>query len=306
MTGQTPWAAEYELDSDQVREIISKNTDLAVANVEYLGEGWDFYNWLINKRWVFRFPKRHSDIDTLVHEQRILNQLDLPVKTPRFEFWVDRPRDFHKPFAGYGFLPGSPLIDFSSDTCDLASIGKTMGEVLTQLHQQPLTRPLVPVDPLKLWTEGFDELVTRAKADLVVDIERQLRHAFSSYRFRARTGHQVTTHNDLGVEHILMHDCAQVSGVIDWADSATANGFVDFAGIWAWGGDPALVATLDHYYIAPISEDFAQIRVQGLCYALEQISYGREIEDDRLRSTAKRWVEQRVQAGEFNDVYVTA
>lgn len=306
MTGQTPWAAEYELDSDQVREIISKNTNLAVANVEFLGEGWDFYNWLVNKRWVFRFPKRHSDIDTLVHEKRILNQLNLPVKTPQFEFWVDRPSDFHKPFAGYAYLPGSPLIDFNSDMCDLATIGKTMGEALTQLHQQSLTRPLVPVDPLKLWTEGFEEILSKAQSDLDVDIERQLREAFSSYRFRDRTEHQVTTHNDLGVEHILMHDSATVSAVIDWADCATANGFVDFAGIWAWGGDSALVATLIHYYMEPKPEDVAQIRIHGLCYALEQIAYGRAVHDTKRQSAAKQWLYERVVSGELPDIYRVA
>lgn len=305
MTGQTPWEAEYELDSHQVRTIVSKNLDLAVIDVKFLGEGWDFYNWIVNDHWVFRFPKRHSDIDTLVHERRILDRLSLPVRTPSFEFWVDRPVDFHKPLAGYTYLPGTPLIDFSSDSCDFASIGKTMGEVLTQLHQQSLTRPLLPVDPLKLWTEGFEKIVQRARPDLDADSERQVRHAFAMYRFRERTGHQVTTHNDLGVEHILMHDSATVAGLIDWADSTTANGFVDFAGIWAWGGDRALTATLNHYYVEPRPEDFAQIRVHGLCYALEQIAYGREIADDELRTTAKQWVERRVKDGEIIDVYAT-
>ena len=306
MTAQTPWAAEYKLEADQVAVIVSKNTGLTVTEVDFLGAGWDFYNWLINDRWVFRFPKRHSDIDTLVHERRILNRLKLPVKTPRVVFWVDQPNGFHKPFVGYEYLAGSPLIDFSSSACDLGAIGKTIGEVLTALHQQSLTPPLVPVDPLSLWTEGFDELVSNAKPDLDDDIESQVRHALSSYRFRRRTGHQVTTHNDLGVEHILMHDCASVSALIDWADCATANGFVDFAGIWAWGGDPALVAAIDRYYVDPSREDFAQIRIQGLCYMLEQIAYGRAIDDQALRAQAIQWVKHRVQDAELDDVYTHA
>lgn len=306
MTAQTPWTAEYELDANQVGTVVAQNTSLTVSEVEFLGAGWDFYNWLINDCWVFRFPKRHSDIDTLVHERRILNRLNLSVKTPRFEFWVDRPQDFHKPFGGYAYLEGSPLIDFACDSCDLTRIGRTMGEVLTELHQQSLTPPLVPVDPLTLWTEGFVEIVRRTQPDLGVDIENQLTHAFSSYRFRERTSHQVTTHNDLGVEHILMSDRTNVVGLIDWADSATANGFVDFAGIWAWGGDPALAAAIDHYYIDPNREDFAQIRVHGLCYALEQIAYGRAIDDQALRANSIDWVKRRVHDGELEDVYAPA
>ena len=303
MTAHSPWSAEYELDRNQVGEIVTKNTDLSVADVNFLGAGWDFYNWLINDHWVFRFPKRHSDIDTLVHERRILSQLNLPVKTPLVEFWVDRPIGFHKPFVGYAYIPGSPLISLSRGSCDIATIGRTIGEVLTVLHQQTLTPPLVPVDPLSVWTEGFDEIVSKAKPDLDADIERQVRHALSSYRFRERTTHQVTTHNDLGVEHILMHDCATVAALIDWADCATANGFVDFAGIWAWGGDPALIATINHYYVDPTKDDLAQIRVHGLCYALEQIAYGRAINDQDLQTHSIQWIKHRAQAGELEDVY---
>lgn len=303
MTRQTPWVAEYELDSDQVDTLVSENTDLTVSDVKFLGAGWDFYNWLVNGSWVFRFPKRHSDIDTLVHEQRILKRLVLSIKTPRFEFWVDRPKGFHKPFAGYAYLPGFPLLEATSDTCDLEIIGRTIGETLSELHQQSLTSPRVPVDPLSLWTEGFDKLVTNAQPDLSVDVERQVRGALSSYRFRERTKHQVTAHNDLGVEHILMQDHARVAGVIDWADCETANGFVDFAGIWAWGGEPALLATLNHYYVEPSNEDFAQIRVHGLYYALEQIAYGRAIDDQPLRTNAIEWITRRVNDGELENVY---
>ncbi|MCY3858738.1 MAG: aminoglycoside phosphotransferase family protein [Gammaproteobacteria bacterium] len=304
MTVQSPWSAEYELDTDQVDSIISKNTNLTVSEVAFLGEGWDFYNWLVNDRWVFRFPKRHSDIDTLVHERRILSRLELSIETPRFEFWVDRPTDFHKPFAGYPYLPGTPLVHFEGDSCNLAMIGQCIGEVLTDLHQQSLTPPRVPADPLTLWTEGFDDIVTNAKPDLSSEIEHQVRRALSSYRFRERTDHQVTTHNDLGVEHILMQDRERVAALIDWADCATANGFVDFAGIWAWGGNPALAATLDHYYVEPSLEDFAQIRIHGLCYSLEQIAYGRAIGDRSLRANAIQWVTNRAQDGELDDVYV--
>ena len=303
MTVQSPWSAEYELNADQVGSIVSKNTNLTVSEVTFLGAGWDFYNWLINDCWVFRFPKRHSDIDTLVHERRILDQLNLPLKTPRIEFWVDQPKDFHKPFAGYHYLPGSPLIQFESDTCDLTTIGKTLGEALTQLHQSSLTPPRIPADPLTLWTEGFDEIVSNARPDLASDIERQVRHALAAYRFRERTSHQVTAHNDLGVEHILMNKSGSVAALIDWADCATNNGFVDFAGIWAWGGDAALAATIAHYYIEPGSEDFAQIRVHGLCYILEQIAYGHAIEDKALRSHALQWVNKRVGDGELEDIY---
>ena len=64
-----------------------------------------------------------------------------------------------------------------------------------------------------------------------------------------------------------------------------------------------MAAALGHYYIEPSREDFAQIRVHGLCYALEQIAYGRAIDDQALRAISIDWIKRRVHDGELEDVY---
>lgn len=302
MTAKTPWHAEYELDRDRVRDVIQRNTELRVDSVTYLGEGWDFFNWLVNEDCVFRFPKRHSDIDTLVREQRLLRRLQLPVAIPNVEHWVEKPTDFHVPFAGYAYLPGAQLLTMPADECELAAVGKTLGEILSILHQQQLTPPLIPADPVALWFDEFDILVRRVKNEFSNDVGKALEAALASYRVRPRTTHQVTAHNDLGVEHILVND-GSVCGIIDWADAATANGFVDFAGIWGWGGDAAVAACFDSYYVEPDSNDLAQIRIQGICYALEQIYYGQQIANVELQASATQWVIRRVLDGELNNVY---
>ena len=303
MSERQPWHAEYELDAEQVRQVISRNTELIVSTVRFLGAGWDFYNWLINDEWVFRFPKRHSDIDTLVHEKRFLERVTLNVQVPRFDYWVERPIGFHKPFAGYACLPGTQLLEYSSDSVNLPALGKSIGETLTELHQQSLTALRVPVDPISLFYDEFDDMVDRVRAEFGPVEISQIQHALKAYRPRDRTGHQVSAHNDLGVEHLLVHDEANLAGVIDWADAATANGFVDFAGIWGWGGDPALRSVLSHYYVEPTHEDLGQIRIHGLCYGLEQVAYGRAIGNDELHRTAIRWVQQRIGDGELANVY---
>ncbi len=300
---RAPWDADYEIEEDQVRAIVNENTDLIVETVRFLGSGWDFFNWLINDHWVIRLPKRHSDIDTLVHERRVLSRLNLPVPTPRFEIWIDKPEGFHKPIAGYVYLRGSPLLNYKSIDCNLLNIGRTIGETLTELHSQSLTRPLLPVDPVSLWFRDFDELVAKTKPQFSEEVASTIGYALRSYQLRERTEHQVTAHNDLGVEHILMHDRTQVAGLIDWSDTATINGFVDFAGLWAWGGDAVLRTMLEHYFRDPDRNDLAQIRTQGLCYALDQISYGRAIGDLDLSVVATHWIQCRVDAGELDDIY---
>lgn len=300
-----PWEAEYELADAQVETIVAQNSDIQVQSVSFLGEGWDFYNWLINEQFVFRFPKRHSDIDTLVHERRILEQLDLPLATPQVALWVDQPKNFHKPFMVYRFLPGNPLLRFSSDECDVDELAGELGSALTRLHQQKLTRPLVPVDPISLWQADYTRLIENVRRAIAVDILTEIQQALDSYQTRHRTGHQVTTHNDLGVEHILVNRHFEITAIIDWADAATANGFVDFAGLWAWGGNPALASAFANYYVEPTIEDLAQIRVHGLCYALEQIFYGHRIKNTKLVHTASTWLHERVRSGEISPIYAT-
>lgn len=303
MTETYPWTPEYELDEATVHNAITEDLDLEIRDIAYLGEGWDFFNWLINDNWVFRFPKHHSDIDTLVHERRILRVLDVPIPHPVFTYWVGRPKSFHKPYAGYRYLSGTPLDHFDLNQIDLDKLGSTIGETLSTLHQQKITPPRVPQDPIALWKPELEELMNDSFDTLGREARGVIREAFESYQLRIRPGDQVTTHNDLSVGHILINQAFQVSAIIDWADSATANRYVDFSGLWAWGGDLVLSKIFDHYYVEPSKEDLAQIRIHGLCYALEMISCGIKIQEEWVHQTAESWVNRRVKDGELHNVY---
>ncbi|MCS5568358.1 MAG: hypothetical protein NZ743_10060, partial [Pseudomonadales bacterium] len=106
-----PWAPEYRLEVLDVARIVSDNTALDVQDAAVLDEGWDFFCYLINKTFAFRFPKRRSEAERLINENVFLAKLDLPTQTPRFDFWVDRPVGFDLPFAGYPLISGTPLFD---------------------------------------------------------------------------------------------------------------------------------------------------------------------------------------------------
>ena len=303
MAEQYPWTPEYELDEKTVTEALLEDTDLELETVSYLGEGWDFFNWLINGKWVFRFPKRHSDIDTLVQEKRILEALDIPLTHPVFEYWVGRPKHFHKPYAGYRFIVGEELIRYDEYDIDKKSLGQALGETLAQLHSQELTPKRVPVDPFMLWKPELNELLADTLPELKAVEREVVQESYKRYEPRQRPHGQVTTHNDLSSNHILVNDQKQVCAIIDWADTATANRYVDFSGLWMWGGNEALVHTLDHYPVEPTAADLAQIRIYGLCYALEQISCGLKTDDDWAVQTAKKWIGRRIGGGELDDLY---
>ena len=66
------WTPEYDLTTDAVGAIVRANTQLPARRVKKLGEGWDFFCFIVDDRWVFRFPKRHREVEVLIAERTLL------------------------------------------------------------------------------------------------------------------------------------------------------------------------------------------------------------------------------------------
>lgn len=303
MSTSDAWRSEYTLETDEVQRLVSDNTAIEVLETRFLGEGWDFFNWLINGEWVFRFPKRHEEIDTLVQERKLLNSLSLSIDIPKFEIWVPKPSKFMMPFAGYRYLKGDILCIKEATDEAIAQVGPVMGNVLRELHGVQVTRSLVPADPARSATEGISSALPSFKAHLTSETYRQIDQAQASYQVRSRVGDQVTAHNDLGVAHILVNDACEPTGIIDWADAETTSRYVDFAGLWIWGGDELLRAMLSSYPIEPTLEDLAQIRILGLFSAIVEAQYGILNNNKLIADVIISWMEDRVAKDELTDLY---
>ncbi len=106
------WAAEVTVDQALARRLIGAQfPDLELASVRPLGQGWDMTVWIVDGRWVFRFPRREMVIRGLLAEiaylPRLASLLPLPVPLPTY---IGRPSDeFQWPFYGAPFLPGREL-----------------------------------------------------------------------------------------------------------------------------------------------------------------------------------------------------
>ncbi len=54
-----PWESDHPVDEALVARLVDAAFPaLAPSHAEHLDEGWDFDAWLLNRTWVFRFPKR--------------------------------------------------------------------------------------------------------------------------------------------------------------------------------------------------------------------------------------------------------
>ena len=297
-----PWRSDLVLTSEQVHDLVQRYTDIAVDDLSYLAEGWDFVNWLVNKEWVFRFPKRFDDSDTLLHEKRVLEWLDISIDHPRFEIWVDKSDRYDRPFAGYRFIEGTPIFEVEQEDCDVDAIAEQLGSILAELHRGSFKYPRSSEDPLVEWRDDALQRLSDLGDYLSSEQTNLLKQALQSYQIKKREGPLVPTHNDLSISHLLVDEQFNLSAIIDWADAATASRFVDFAGMWAWGGDPAIHAMLRHYIVEPNLSDLAHIRTHGLCYALETMNYGHQVNEPFTIDVAKRWILDRIDAGELPDV----
>jgi aminoglycoside phosphotransferase (APT) family kinase protein len=133
----------------------------------------------------------------------------------------------------YPMLPGRPLLErLESLPCHAADkIGRTMGRLLAVLHGLPVEEAgaLVPVESASphSWLEeagGWYEVVY---PHLPAGHREQV-ESFLSRPPPQPAERLVFSHNDLGVEHVLVDDDWTVTGVIDWTDAAITDPAYDF------------------------------------------------------------------------------
>jgi len=297
-----PWAPEYRLQLLEVERIVSDNTDLDTREAVVLDEGWDFYCYLINKEFVFRFPKRQAEAERLINEKVLLENLNLTTATPNFDFFVDRPVGFHLPFAGYQMLSGSPLFEISKADVDSILIGNQLGHALRELHAQTLTPVRPPHDPVVGWLRSSQRELENISGVIDRPIFEACGALLTNYQPQKPSERDVTTHGDLHAGHVLVDKQGELTGLIDWTDAHTSNRYTDFAGLWSWGGDGPVVAALETYRRIPKSVDWGRLRALGVINIVGLIDFGVRSDDSKLVATGLGWLRDRQSEGELKEL----
>ncbi|MGW2053379.1 phosphotransferase family protein [Streptomyces sp. NPDC001840] len=253
-----------------------------IDSVVPLGEGEDNVAYEVNGELIVRFSKdpdparRAAQVND---EARLLAAVagfsPLPVPEPGFTV-------AEQGCLAYFKLPGLPLIDLPAPqrSAHARSIAATLGELLTALHRVPVGRMAELVDtddqPKTLWLREAAETYATV-ADTVPTAHRPAVEAFLDAPPPTGRYAPVFSHNDLGIEHVLIDPAAwTVTGVIDWSDAAIVDPAYDFGLLYRDLGPAALAVALRSYRtdVHDLQSMSARAAFYARCSVLEDMAYG--------------------------------
>ena len=293
-----PWDAEHLVDVGAARALIAAQFPaLAPAHLRLVGEGWDNVAYVVDERWVFRFPRRGVAAALIERECAVLPvlapALPLAVPVPRF---VGRPGDGYPwPFAGYAVLSGAPADEIPLDDDGRAALAAPLAAFLRALHA---------LDPAVAVAHGLEadrigrldharrrplvaeRLGVLAAAGIVAD-GAPLLAALDACAPDVHAGRRCIVHGDLYLRHILLDDAQRATGVIDWGDVHLGDPAVDLA--IAFLVLPARAHAAFRAAYGPVDDGtWSRARYRALYHAALQAAYGVERGDDAIAQSG-RW-----------------
>jgi aminoglycoside phosphotransferase (APT) family kinase protein len=150
------WTAEIVVTPEFAASLISEQfPELRGTPVTLLETGWDNTAFVVDRQWLFRFPRRQIALPGVRREievlPRLAPRLPLPIPEPVF---VGQPTErYGWPFFGARLLPGRELAVSGLSDADRGAAAAAVGGFLRALHDPALV-PLVdgaglPADPMR-------------------------------------------------------------------------------------------------------------------------------------------------------------
>jgi aminoglycoside phosphotransferase (APT) family kinase protein len=294
-----PWAPEVQVPPELAAALIESQCPwLAPVTLDLMGEGWDNVAYLVNREWVFRFPRRTIAVPLLETEGRVLPslapRLPYPIPTP---VWFGRPDDSYKwPFLGYRRLEGHVVSDANLDEPARAALAEPLARFLRGMHDVPLAEAQAwgaPPDLVGyLDTARFERLVRPALADLVTrgiidDASPWLDILAAGLAALPLTTPVALVHGDFYSRHILVDGAGRMTGVIDFGDMHIDHPALDLSVAWTVL-PPSARDTFFAIYGEVDDATRAVARLRALTSGLAQEAYGRDVGDAQIEREGLR------------------
>ena len=258
--------------------------DYPIQVTTVLGEGLDNVAYEVNGEPVLRVGKNPDPVARQVRAAR--EAALLAAVAPFAPLPIPEPAFATDGMLAYRTMPGVPLLELPRRwrRANVRPIAGVLGDFLAALHA-------IPADLVAAWVEAdvepFAEWLVEATecyAAVIGEVPHEHRAGIERFLRSAAPGEpaeheMVFSHNDLGIEHVLVdRTSVGVLGVIDWSDAAFVDPATDFGLILRDLGPAALgVAVGRHPHASSALAERAGFYAR--CSVLEDLRYG--VENDR-------------------------
>jgi aminoglycoside phosphotransferase (APT) family kinase protein len=268
-----------------VRSVVATHMpDYRIESVVPLGGGLDNLAYEVNGELVVRFSKEPDlarRAALVCHEARVLAAVadisPLPVPEPAFTV-------AEQGCLAYRKLPGVPLLDMPRHrrSAHGTSIAATLGELLSALHAAPIDRLAGLVDEDHQPPAEWRHEAAENYATVAGQVPAAHRRSVEAFLDAAPPNDGCTptfSHNDLGIEHVLIDPATwTVTGIIDWSDAAVVDPACDFGLLHRDLGPAAARAAIrscrtDAHDLAALSE---RAVFYARCSVFEDLAHGIE------------------------------
>lgn len=257
-----PWKSDRELNEAGVRGALGDQfPELALRTIEYLGSGWNYDAYLVDKWLAVRFPRRAEVAERLDQEAAILRLLrssfecgrpvpeiatpespivGAKIAVPEIIMRGQGSTHFPHAFFGHVFIPGVAADDPSAHASTALAVD--LARALTLIHS---------ITAESASAIGIGHEVERCGIRFRDTLDRvQQAHGFRDFLpdayawLRGRPpvpsdypGPPRFIHNDFSLRHILIdRGTGRLSGIIDWSDVALGDPALDFVSLVLWRG----------------------------------------------------------------------
>ncbi|MET1249109.1 phosphotransferase [Sporolactobacillus sp. STCC-11] len=237
------WDPERVVSKEAARQLIERQfPELAPATISPLGTGYDNTVYLVNERYVFRFPRRQIAVDLLCTEGRLLpriaDRLPLPISIPLF--FGSPAATYPWPFLGYELVRGQLPVTLTREerTRSIADLACFL-RALHDFSADEAAGLGVPGDVLGRLAIGKRKmaLLDRVNQMETLDLYSSA-HVLRQYV--VETGpipiseKRCLVHGDLHIRNIVSDQRHKVSGVIDWGDVHIGDPAVDLSIVYSF------------------------------------------------------------------------
>ncbi|MFN2528724.1 MAG: phosphotransferase [Candidatus Baltobacteraceae bacterium] len=285
------WHPETKVTADLARSLIHDQLpELRPLEVEPLGAGWDNAAFVVNGRYVFRFPQRAIAAPLVKLEADILPLIaaDLPLPIPVPTFRGGPAGDYPWMFAGYEAVRGVTACSVSLSDDQRAALAAPLATFLRHLHAIDTAKAMrsgLQVDVLGRMEHAkrfpaTEQRFTELYAAGLTDDGATFLNTMADISPNTGEGRQVLVHGDLYARHVLVND-ATVSGVIDWGDMHLGNPAIDLR-IAFLMLPPQAHAAFRQAYGTIDNRTWELARYSAIYSAVLVLHYGNRINDKHL------------------------